>query len=90
MNQALIGLGLIGGIFSLLLFFWWKTRTEAKSAGRTEVALEVEKAQDKAEEVYQEKVEKEMNDVEEIRTRLDTDPSYRSSVQSKFKRKDPS
>lgn len=90
MNELLIGLGLLLGLLGLGAMLYIRSTTAAKSAGKQEVANEVLVAQEKANEVYQEKVAEELKDVEEIRDRLDTDPDYVGRVRSKFRRKDPS
>lgn len=90
MNDVLIGLGLLLGLLGLGAMLYIKSTNAAKSAGKQEVANEVLVAQEKANEVYQEKVEAEMKDVQEIRDRLDTDPEYVERVRTKFRRKSPS
>lgn len=90
MNETLIGFGILLGLLGLGVFAFFKGTGQAKAAGKQEVANEVLVAQGKADEVYKEKVQEELKDVEEIRDRLDNDPEYRDSVRSKFRRKDSS
>ena len=90
MNQTLIGLCVLGGMVALLAFSYFRATKNAKAQGRSETLNEVVAAQQEAQEQHEEEVKKEMSDVEDIRSRLESDPAYRSYVRSKFTRKDKS